>query len=338
MVQPHSIAAQRRHRPQVVAAQRTPLRGVARLKHVLRRQATATAGVLRARQSPVGDASNRPQRDLTLRERPRSRRGRRGRDASELRRRGADDGGRGADARRRRGASRGCGGGGPSTAEPCAAHRTLPRCSHSLRSLPLAALEPGQVGAEATHWPGRAWRAVVADVARLADDLVTKGEQTEVQLGAALLEGGLELEEGHACEERVVALRLQRHGLEVLLNDLLSLSVGTVLPDEPRHWRELLVAVGDHLIHKSPRSLRVQTMDPPRRERLLQGRHLGAWRVVGNQRVRDAGHHVLEAESSRPGQFAIDGSPLREAPRRGEPHAARAHVGLPLCGQHAVES
>jgi len=119
--------------------------------------------------------------------------------------------------------------------------------------------------AETAHRPLRTRLAgVAADLASVPDDAGAEAEQTEVQLRALLLVGGLKLEEGHACKARL-GVRLAVHGCEILLDYLLGLTVVSVLTDEPRHGLELLVASGHHRVHELPSGPpRVQTMNPPR--------------------------------------------------------------------------
>mmetsp|Transcript_55431 Transcript_55431/g.155556 ORF Transcript_55431/g.155556 Transcript_55431/m.155556 type:complete len:384 (+) Transcript_55431:688-1839(+) len=202
VVQADGVGAQLPHRAEVVAPARTPLGGVARLQHVFRGEALAAAGVRRARQRAVRDALER-RPPVTARGRHRNG----GRRRPRLSGRGGSGGrdgcvwrlhahlrGIGASSRRAR----------QSDAAPSGRHCRGPSAA--------GAQQPRQGGVEATHGPCRARGCVVANLSGLAD-LLAQAEEAEVHLGAALLVGGLELEQDRSHEGRRGAVGCLRHRL-----------------------------------------------------------------------------------------------------------------------------
>jgi len=227
VVQSHGIATECCNRCQVVATLRTPLLGIASLEHVLRRQPLTSTSMRCARQWAICDSTHGGlQWELGLR--------------CRACRRFSSGGVRKLRA----------------TAEALPTwNQATPSCGNSSGTLRLCARQPLKLCAEAMDRPTAATRTrchLVAKHASLTERRTAQAEEPEVHLPATLPIGRLELEEGRSQEVRVPAGN-QVHGLEIRLDDCLLLAVASILADEPRDGREVLVLLGDHLLHEVPR-------------------------------------------------------------------------------------
>mmetsp|Transcript_74701 Transcript_74701/g.216808 ORF Transcript_74701/g.216808 Transcript_74701/m.216808 type:complete len:283 (-) Transcript_74701:9-857(-) len=245
MVEADRVGAERAHHSEVVAAIGAPLRRIARLRHVLRREAHAATDMLRARKRAVGDAFHGAQRrqvamwQALRRARARRQHLRRGRRLLRRLCLGALEQSRGAHAPPLR-----------HGATPCIRDRT-----RTQRQVPRQVLQPR---IQAVNRP------LEGDGACRVQARLAKTKQAEVHLGSALPVGRLKLEHRAAHEEAAVLLSRLPHALQVRLNGGLRHAVATVLADKPRDRRKAIIVFCDHLLHEAPRRLSVQPVHPPR--------------------------------------------------------------------------
>merc|ERR1719446_799540 len=133
----------------------------------------------------------------------------------------------------------------------------------------------------------------VADPSGFCHFLLLQSEDPEAHPRAALPMGCLELVESYS-HEGSSRLGLPLHVHQVVSDDRLGLLTCSVLADEPRSWKELLVNAFNVLTNEVPRRHGVHAMHPTSAECL--GQILGGGpRGVASQRwILDSSDHVLE--------------------------------------------